>query len=186
MEAFYISTAVVALAEMGDKTQLLSFVLAARLRRKCTIALGVLAATAANHALAGYVGVWVAHFLDPQAQRWTVSLAFFAFAAWVLRPDELGERPALRGTGVFLTTLVAFFLVEMGDKTQLATVALAVRYEALLTVVAGTTLGMMIANVPAVWLGEALAHRLDMRLMRCIAAGLFALLGLLTLAAGER
>lgn len=181
MEAFYISTAVVALAEMGDKTQLLSFVLAARLRRKCTIALGVLAATAANHALAGYVGVWVAHFLDPQAQRWTVSLAFFAFAAWVLRPDELGERPALRGTGVFLTTLVAFFLVEMGDKTQLATVALGARYESVWAVTIGTTLGMMIANVPAVLVGGKLAARLRMDLVRRIAAGLFFLTALLAL-----
>jgi len=181
LEAFYLSTAVVALAEMGDKTQLLSFVLAARLRRRGEIALGILVATLANHALAGYAGVWVARLLDPETLRWLVAASFFAFGLWALRPDELGERRTLRGAGVFVTTLIAFFLVEMGDKTQLATVALAARYETLVPVVAGTTLGMMIANVPAVWLGEALAHRVDMKLMRRIAAGLFFLLGALAL-----
>ena len=185
MEAFYFSTAVVALAEMGDKTQLLSFVLAARLKRRVPIALGILVATLANHALAGYAGIWIARLLSPEVLRWAVALSFFAFAAWALRPDKLGERGALPGAGVFLTTLVAFFLVEMGDKTQLATIALAARYDALAAVVAGTTLGMMIANVPAVWLGEALAHRVDMKLMRRIAAALFVVLGVLALVAGR-
>jgi len=185
LEAFYVSTAVVALAEMGDKTQLLSFALAARLKRRTQIALGILVATLANHALAGYAGSWIASLLSPDALRWAVALSFFAFGAWALRPDELGDRPAPRAGGVFLTTLIAFFLVEMGDKTQLATVALAARYDALAAVVVGTTLGMMIANVPAVWLGEALAHRVNMTLMRRVAAGLFVLLGVLALFAGS-
>jgi len=185
LEAFYLSTAVVALAEMGDKTQLLSLVLAARLKHRMQIALGILVATLANHALAGYAGAWIARLLSPEALRWLVAIAFFAFGVWALRPDELGERRTLRGAGVFFTTLVAFFLVEMGDKTQLATVALAARYDSLVSVVAGTTLGMMIANVPAVWLGEALARRVDMTLMRRIAAGFFVLLGILALVAGR-
>ena len=185
VEAWLISTAVVALAEMGDKTQLLSFALAARLKHKTAIASGILVATLANHFLAGYAGAWIARLLPPDALRWAVALSFFAFGAWALRPDELGERRMLRGAGVFLTTLVAFFLVEMGDKTQLATIALAARYDSLVAVVLGTTLGMMIANVPAVWLGEALAHRIDMKLMRRIAAGLFVLLGVVALFAGR-
>jgi putative Ca2+/H+ antiporter (TMEM165/GDT1 family) len=184
LEAFYLSTAVVALAEMGDKTQLLAFVLAARLKQRTQIALGILVATLANHSLAGYAGSWIASLLAPDTLRWVVALSFFAFAAWALRPDELGERRNLPGAGAFLATLVAFFLVEMGDKTQLATVALAARYEALAAVVAGTTLGMMVANVPAVWLGEALAHRVNMALMRRIAAGLFVLLGVLAFFTG--
>ena len=181
MEALIVSTAIVALAEMGDKTQLLSFLLAAKLRRRGPIILGILFATLANHFLAGYVGVWLASLVSPAVLRWIVALSFFAFGAWALRPDKLEERRDLRGAGVFLTTLVAFFLVEMGDKTQLATVALAARYEALVAVVLGTTLGMMIANVPAVWMGEALAHRVNMNLMRWVTALLFALLGVLAL-----
>ena len=185
MEALILSTAVVALAEMGDKTQLLSFVLAAKLRRKLPIILGILFATLANHFLAGYVGVWVASLVSPQALRWIIALSFFAFGAWALKPDKLEEDRKLRGAGVFLTTFIAFFLVEMGDKTQLATVALAARYDSLVVVVLGTTLGMMIANVPAVWIGEALAHRVNMKAMRWVAAGLFALLGVLALLAGD-
>ncbi|HEX9812275.1 MAG TPA: TMEM165/GDT1 family protein [Burkholderiales bacterium] len=181
MEALILSTAVVALAEMGDKTQLLSFLLAARLKRRMPIILGILFATLANHFLAGYAGVWLAGLVSPQALRWIVALSFFAFGAWVLKPDKLEEDRNLRGAGVFLTTLVAFFLVEMGDKTQLATVALAARYESLVTVVLGTTLGMMIANVPAVWIGEALAHRVNMKATRWVAAGLFVVLGVLAL-----
>ena len=175
---------VVALAEMGDKTQLLSFVLAAKLKKKLPIALGILVATLANHFLAGYFGVWLARWVSPQTLKWVIAVSFFLFAVWALKPDKLRERE-LHGAGVFATTLVAFFLVEMGDKTQLATVALAARYEALVTVVLGTTLGMMIANVPAVWLGEALAHRVNMKIMRWIAAGLFVLLGVLTLIGWE-
>lgn len=184
MEALLLSTAIVAAAEMGDKTQLLSFVLAAKLKRKVPIALGILFATLANHFLAGYVGAWLATLVTPDALRWIIGLSFFAFAAWAMKPDRLEEDRPLRGAGgVFLTTLVAFFLVEMGDKTQLATVALAARYDSLVAVVLGTTLGMMIANVPAVWMGEALAHRVNMRLMRWVAAALFVLLGILALLA---
>ena len=184
VETLFLSTLVVALAEMGDKTQLLSFVLAARLKRKLSIVLGILVATLANHFLAGYLGAWLAGLVSPLALTWIVALSFFAFGVWALKPDELESERRLPGSGVFVTTLIAFFLVEMGDKTQLATVALAARYESLVAVVMGTTLGMMIANVPAVWLGEALAERVNMRWMRWIAAGLFVLLGVLALVAG--
>jgi Ca2+/H+ antiporter, TMEM165/GDT1 family len=185
MEAFLVSTSIVALAEMGDKTQLLSFVLAARLRQRVPIVLGILVATLANHFLAGGIGVWLATLVSPTTLRWTIAASFVAFGLWALKPDELGDEQKLRGTGVFVTTLVAFFLVEMGDKTQLATVALAARYDSLVAVVSGTTLGMMIANVPAVWMGEALAHRVNMKWMRWVAAALFILLGGLTLLAGD-
>lgn len=181
MEALLLSTAVVALAEMGDKTQLLSFVLAAKLMKRAPIIFGILFATLANHYLAGYVGVWIAGLVSPHTLRWIVALSFFAFGAWALIPDTLEGERDLRGASVFVTTLVAFFLVEMGDKTQLATVALAARYESLLSVVMGTTLGMMIANVPAVWIGAALAHRINMQAMRWVAAGLFIVLGVLAL-----
>jgi putative Ca2+/H+ antiporter (TMEM165/GDT1 family) len=185
LEALFFSMSVVALAEMGDKTQLLSFVLAAKLKHKVPIALGILVATLANHSLAGYVGAWLAHLVSPQTLRWIIGLSFFAFAAWAFKPDKLDADRKLRGTGVFLTTLVAFFMVEMGDKTQLATVALAAHYESLVAVVLGTTLGMMIANVPAVWLGEALADRVNMKAMRGVAAALFVVLGVLALFAGK-
>ena len=181
MEAFLTSTSIVAVAEMGDKTQLLSFVLAARFRKPWPIVLGILLATLANHFLAGAVGAWIASLVSPVTLKWIVAISFFAFGLWALKPDELEEQQKLRGAGVFLTTLIAFFFVEMGDKTQLATVALAARYQSLLAVVSGTTLGMMIANVPAVWVGEALAHRINMKWMRWVAAGLFIVLGVLTL-----
>ncbi|PKN25236.1 MAG: hypothetical protein CVU64_20345 [Deltaproteobacteria bacterium HGW-Deltaproteobacteria-21] len=181
METLFFSTAIVALAEMGDKTQLLSFVLAAKLKRKVPIALGILFATLANHFLAGYIGGWLASLVSPQTLKWIVAISFFAFGAWALKPDKLEENRKLRGAGVFLTTLIAFFLVEMGDKTQLATVALAARYDSLVAVVMGTTLGMMIANVPAVWMGDTLARRMNMKVMHWIAAGLFVLMGVLTL-----
>lgn len=171
----------VALAEMGDKTQLLSFLLAARLKRKPPIIAGIFVATLANHFLAGSIGVWASSLLSREALRWIIALLFFAFGAWALKPDRLEEDTKLPAAGVFLTTLIAFFLVEMGDKTQLATVALAARYDALVTVVLGTTLGMMTANVPAVWIGEALAHRINMKAMRGAAAALFVLLGALAL-----
>jgi Ca2+/H+ antiporter, TMEM165/GDT1 family len=183
LEALIVATSVVAIAEMGDKTQLLSFLLAAKLKHKAPIILGILFATLANHFLAGYVGVWLGSLASPEALRWIVALSFFAFGAWALKPDRLEEDRNLRGAGVFLTTLVAFFLAEMGDKTQLATVALAARYDSLVAVVLGTTLGMMIANIPAVWIGEALAHRINMKLMRWVAAVLFALIGVLALLA---
>jgi Ca2+/H+ antiporter, TMEM165/GDT1 family len=181
LEALFVSTLIVTLAEMGDKTQLLSFVLAAKLRHKLPIMLGILVATLANHFLAGYAGVWLARLVSPETLRWLLALSFFAFAAWALVPDKLDETQKLRGTGVFFTTLIAFFLVEMGDKTQLATVALAARYDQLVSVVVGTTAGMMLANIPAVWLGEVLAHRVNMKVMRCIAAALFVVLGVIVL-----
>jgi putative Ca2+/H+ antiporter (TMEM165/GDT1 family) len=168
---------------MGDKTQLLSFLLAARLKRKPPIIAGIFFATLANHFLAGSVGVWAASLVSPQVVRWIVALLFFAFGAWTLKPDKLEENPKLPAAGVFLTTLVSFFLAEMGDKTQLATIALAARYDSVVSVVLGTTLGMMIANVPAVWIGEALAHRVNMRVMRGVAAASFVLLGILALLA---
>ena len=185
MEALLFSTSVVALAEMGDKTQLLSFVLAAKLKHRVPIILGIFVATLANHFLAGSVGAWLASLVSPQTLKWIIALSFFAFGAWALKPDELEGDRALAGGGVFLTTLVAFFLVEMGDKTQLATIALAARYDQFVAVVMGTTLGMMIANVPAVWMGEALAHRVNMKAMRWVAAALFVLLGVLALVAGD-
>lgn len=187
MEALITSTLLVALAEIGDKTQLLSFVLAARLRRPAAIIAGIFVATIANHALAGWVGVWVASFFTPDTLRWTVGIAFIAFGLWTLRPDELDddEAPQAGHASVFMTTLLAFFLAEMGDKTQFATIALAARFDSLLWVVLGTTLGMMAANVPAVLIGEKLANRLPLKTIRWIAAGVFALTGILTLASAN-
>jgi Ca2+/H+ antiporter, TMEM165/GDT1 family len=181
LEALLLSTALVALAEMGDKTQLLSFVLAAKLKKPGPIIAGILVATLANHALAGTVGAWLATLVSPQTLTWIVAIAFFVFGAWALVPDRFDDTREYSGRSVFLTTLVAFFFVEMGDKTQLATVALAARYDSLVAVVAGTTLGMLVANVPAVWLGERLAQRVNMKVMRWIAAGLFVVMGVLTL-----
>ena len=183
LEALLVSTGVVAVAEIGDKTQLLALVLAARFRKPVPIVLGILLATLANHALAGALGAWLIGALGPSLVRWVLGLSFLAMAAWALVPDKLedeGERRTDR-YGAFLATLVAFFLVEIGDKTQVATVALAARYDALATVVAGTTLGMMIANVPAVLLGEVAATRIPLRLVRGVAAAIFALLGLAAL-----
>jgi putative Ca2+/H+ antiporter (TMEM165/GDT1 family) len=183
LEALLTSTVIVAVAEMGDKTQLLSFVLAARFKQPWPIVLGIFLATLANHFLAGSVGAWLATLVSPQALKWIVALSFFAFGIWALKPDELEDNPTMPAAGVFVTTLIAFFLVEMGDKTQLATVALAARYDSLVAVVLGTTLGMMIANAPAVWMGEKLAYRVNMKVMRWVAAALFVLLGMLTLVA---
>ena len=178
-----VSTVVVALSEMGDKTQLLSFVLAARFKRKDAICVGILVATLANHFLAGSVGVFLSKLIAPGVLTWGIALAFLAFGAWALKPDTFEQKRELSKQGVFLTTAIAFFLVEMGDKTQLATIALAARYHTLITVVLGTTLGMMIADVPAVWLGETLARRVNMQLLRWIAAALFFLLAILTIMA---
>jgi len=183
VEAFFLSALIVTLAEMGDKTQLLSFVLAAKLKRNGPIILGIFCATLANHFAAGYVGAWLATLVSPQTLKWIVAVSFFAFGAWALIPDKLEENRNLRDAGVFLTTLIAFFLVEMGDKTQLATIALAARYDSLVAVVMGTTLGMMFANIPAVWMGETLAQRINMKVMRWVAAALFVVLGILTLLA---
>ena len=185
MEAFLISTGIVALAEMGDKTQLLALVLAARFRKPWPIVLGILVATLANHALAGAVGAWVTTWVGPQVLRWVLGASFIGMAIWMLIPDKLDEEEA-EGTprwGVFGTTLVAFFLAEMGDKTQIATVMLAAQYNAYLWVVAGTTLGMMIANAPVVWLGERITRRVPIRAVHVVSAVIFLVLGLLALLA---
>ena len=183
MEAFLISTGIVALAEMGDKTQLLSLVLAARFRKPWPIVLGILVATLANHGLAGAVGSWVTTVLGPDVLRWVLGVSFLAMAVWMLIPDKLddedtGSAPRM---GVFLTTVVAFFLAEMGDKTQIATVMLAAQYQAWFAVVAGTTLGMMLANAPVVWLGDAITKRVSLRLVHLVSAVVFAMLGLVAL-----
>ena len=187
MDAFFVSTAIVALAEIGDKTQLLAFILAARFRRPWPIVLGILVATLANHAFAAAVGTWLTTLMGPHTLRWVLGLSFIAMAVWTLIPDKFDEDEAkLPRLGVFGATLVAFFLAEMGDKTQIATVALAAQYQALIAVVAGTTLGMMIANVPAVLLGDRIATRMPVKLVHGIAAAIFLGLGIATLAgAGE-
>jgi len=183
MAAFVTSTLLVALAEIGDKTQLLTFVLAARLRRPLPMIAAIVVATVANHVLAAVAGVTLVHVVPARVLGWAVALSFLGFGLWTLRPDRLGAQgPAVR-RGAFLTTLIAFFLAEMGDKTQLATVALAARYADVPLVVLGTTAGMLIANVPAVFLGEALAARLPMRAIRWAAAALFVALGVATLVA---
>ena len=188
MEAFFVSTGVVALAEVGDKTQLLAFILAAKFRRPWPIVWGILAATLLNHGVAGALGAWITGLMGPQTLRWVLGVSFLAMAAWTLVPDKFEEGDAkLARHGVFLTTFIAFFLAEMGDKTQIATVALAAQFQAFWAVVAGTTLGMMLANVPAVFLGDRLAGRLPVRLVHLVAAAIFAVLGVLTLlGAGER
>ena len=187
MDAFLVSTAIVALAEIGDKTQLLAFILAAKFRRPWPIVLGILVATLANHAFAAAVGTWLTTLMGPQMLRWVLGLSFIAMAVWTLIPDKLDEDDAkLPRFGVFGATLIAFFLAEMGDKTQVATVALAAQYQMLVAVVAGTTLGMMIANVPAVLLGDRIAARMPVKLVHGIAAAIFLGLGIATLAgAGE-
>jgi Ca2+/H+ antiporter, TMEM165/GDT1 family len=183
VEAILVSTGVVALVEMGDKTQLLAFMLAATFKRPLPIVLGILTATLVNHSLAGALGAWIAAKLGPDLLRWVIGVSFIAMAAWILVPDK-GDEEAAGGKqrfGVFGTTLLAFFLAEMGDKTQIATVALAARYHDLVPVVAGTTLGMMVADVPAVFLGDTIARKVSMPLVHGIAAAMFAALGVLTL-----
>lgn len=178
MEAFIVSTGIVALAEIGDKTQLLAFLLAAKFRRPRPIILGILVATLANHALAGALGAWLTALIAPDTLRWILGLSFVAMAIWMLIPDKLDEDAArLPRLGVFGATLLAFFLAEMGDKTQVATVALAAHYNDFIFVVLGTTLGMMIANTPAVLLGDRIAGRLPVSLVHRSAALIFALLG---------
>ena len=183
MEAFLISTGVVALGEMGDKTQLLAFLLAATFKRPVPIILGILTATIINHALAGLVGVWIAAQLGPNMLRWVVGVSFLAMAVWILIPDKVDDDAAggNQRFGIFGTTVLAFFLAEMGDKTQLATVALAARYHELVPVVAGTTLGMLLADVPAVFLGDTIGKKVSMPLVHGIAALIFAILGVLAL-----
>jgi len=185
MEAFLVSTGIVALAEIGDKTQLLAFLLAARFRKPLPIILGIFIATVVNHAGAGALGAWITAQVSPTVMRWVLGVGFLAMAVWTLIPDKIDEEEeGGKGLklGVLGTTIVAFFLAEMGDKTQIATVALAAQYQAFLAVVAGTTLGMMIANVPAVLLGERIAGRIPVRLVHGIAAAIFAVIGLATLA----
>jgi Ca2+/H+ antiporter, TMEM165/GDT1 family len=181
MQAFFTSAALVAVAEIGDKTQLLSFVLAARLRRPYPIIAGILTATLFNHTLAGSLGVWLVNLVPHSLLNWIVALSFIAFGIWALRPDSLEKDPRIHEAGVFVTTFIAFFFAEMGDKTQLATVALAARFDTLIEVVLGTTLGMLIADVPAVFLGEALAKRIPVQPIRYAAAVLFIAMGIATL-----
>ncbi|HLS81481.1 MAG TPA: TMEM165/GDT1 family protein [Steroidobacter sp.] len=186
MDPFFVSAAVVALAEIGDKTQLLAVALAARYRKPAPIVLGIFCATLLNHGAAGAFGVGLANLLGGAGLRWALGLGFIAMAAWMLVPDRLDhDKPPSRRLGVFATTLMVFFLVEIGDKTQIATVALAAQYKALGAVVFGTTLGMMIANAPAVYLGDAVSQRLDMRLMHGVASVIFLVLGVLVLASGD-
>ena len=188
MDAFLVSTGIVALAEIGDKTQLLAFLLAARFRRPVPIVLGIFVATVANHAFAAAVGAWVSTVMGAEAMRWVLGVSFLAMAAWTLIPDKLDDEDTkLAGHGVFLTTVLAFFIAEMGDKTQVATVALAARYTSMWAVVAGTTFGMMLANVPAVYFGERIAGKVPLKLVHGIAAAMFAAIGVATLmGAGER
>ena len=180
MEALLISAAVVALAEIGDKTQLLAIVLATRFKRPWPIIGGILVATLANHFLAALVGEQAASFLDGKWFRYVIAVSFIVMAGWTLIPDKLDEGDEVKPAhvGVFLTTAIAFFLVEMGDKTQLATIALGARFHAVLPVMAGTTLGMMLANVPAVFLGNALIERVPLTVVRTVAALLFLVIGM--------
>ena len=189
MNVLLTSTGVIALAEMGDKTQLLALLLAARFRKPVPIILGILVATLVNHGIAGFVGAWVGSWLTPQVLRWSVGLLFLGMAVWTMIPDRIEEGEAQVATrlGVFGATLVTFFLAEMGDKTQIATLAMAAHYPNPVLVVAGTTLGMLIADVPAVFVGDRLANRIPMRLVHTVAALIFAALGVATLTGlGER
>ena len=189
MESFWVSTGVVALAEMGDKTQLLAFLLAARFKRPVPIIAGIFLATIVNHGLAGALGVWITTTLSPQIMRWVLGISFLAMAAWTLIPDKIEDEKSSMTTrfGVFGATLVTFFLAEMGDKTQVATVAMAAHYQDAWKVVPGTTLGMMIADVPAVFLGDKLSAKLSLKWLHAAAALVFAALGVATLmGAGER
>ncbi|HEU4620804.1 MAG TPA: TMEM165/GDT1 family protein [Burkholderiaceae bacterium] len=183
MSVFLLSAGVIALAEIGDKTQLLAMMLSARTRRPWMVIGGMFVATVLNHAVAGALGHWVSRTIDPQWLRWILGLSFIAMAAWTLIPDKLNaeSKPASGRWGVFGTTLIAFFLLEIGDKTQIATIALAARYESLVAVVLGTTFGMMIANVPAALFGDVVARRVPMRWVRATACVLFLVVGLAVL-----
>jgi putative Ca2+/H+ antiporter (TMEM165/GDT1 family) len=183
LEALFISTGVVALAEIGDKTQLLAFILAARFKKPVPIILGILCATIINHGLAGALGAWITAHVTPEIMRWVLGVSFIGMAIWTLIPDKIEEEETqvAQRFGVFGATLVTFFLAEMGDKTQIATVALAAHYASPLLVVVGTTLGMLLADVPAVFIGDKLANKIPMKLVHSIAAGIFAVLGVATL-----
>jgi putative Ca2+/H+ antiporter (TMEM165/GDT1 family) len=180
LEAFLVSTGIVALAEIGDKTQLLTLLLASRFRKPWPIVTGIFLATLVNHAIAGVVGAWIAREVGEQAMRWILGLSFIAMAAWMLIPDKLeGDAGAWRKLGgVLATTTLLFFVVEIGDKTQVATVALAARFESLAAVVMGTTLGMLLANAPVAFFGDALAKRVPVRTVHVVAALVFAALGI--------
>ncbi|QLG87620.1 TMEM165/GDT1 family protein [Chitinibacter bivalviorum] len=182
-DAFLVSTGVVAIAEMGDKTQLLSLILAARFRRPLPIVAGIFVATVFNHFAAGWLGQQMAGLISPEILRWVVGLGFLVIAAWALKPDEMDEDEAtVKPYGAFLATCIAFFFAEMGDKTQVATVALALKYNPLWQVVMGTTVGMMLANVPAVYLGEWISSRMHLlRMVRFVAAAIFAIIGVLAI-----
>lgn len=189
MEALLVSTGVVALAEIGDKTQLLAFILAARFKKPAPIILGILVATLVNHGLAGALGAWITGAVGPEVLRWVLGASFIGMAIWTMIPDKIEEEETqvAKRLGVFGATLVTFFLAEMGDKTQIATVAMAAHYATPFLVVIGTTLGMLIADVPAVFVGDRLSKRIPMRLVHTIAAGVFAVLGVATLlGAGAR
>jgi putative Ca2+/H+ antiporter (TMEM165/GDT1 family) len=183
VEAFWVSTGVVALAEIGDKTQLLAFILAARFKKPAPIIAGILLATLVNHGLAGALGAWITAVVSPEVLRWVLGASFIGMAVWTLIPDEIEdeETQVAQRFGVFGATLITFFLAEMGDKTQIATVAMAAHYATPVIVVLGTTLGMLIADVPAVFVGNKLADKIPMKLVHAIAAGVFAVLGVATL-----
>ncbi|MGL4767697.1 MAG: TMEM165/GDT1 family protein [Formosimonas sp.] len=181
MNAFFISTGLVTLAEIGDKTQLLAFLLAAKFKKPVPIILGILLATLINHAGAGWLGTWLTHLASPHILRWVIGVSFIAMAVWILIPDRMDDDTQLAPYGVFVTTLVAFFLAEMGDKTQIATIGLAAKYNEFAPVVLGTTLGMMLANAPAVLFGDKLAQVVEPKVIHRICAVIFALLGLATL-----
>ena len=186
MEAFLVSTGIVALAEIGDKTRLLTLVLAARYKKPGPIVAGIFLATLVNHAIAGAIGAWLTKAIGPDAMRWILGISFIAMASWMLVPDRLdGDAGASRKVGgVFATTTVLFFIVEIGDKTQIATVALAARFDSLMAVVMGTTFGMILANAPVAYFGDALAKRLPVRAVHVLAAIVFAALGIGVLVLG--
>ncbi len=183
MEALLVSTGVVALAEIGDKTQLLAFLLAARFKKPLPIILGILCATILNHGIAGALGAWITSVLSPEVLRWILGLSFIGMAIWTLIPDKIEEEETSIAShlGVFGATFITFFLAEMGDKTQVATVAMAAHYATPFLVVVGTTLGMLIADVPAVFIGDKLANRIPMKVVHAVAAAIFAILGVMTL-----
>jgi Ca2+/H+ antiporter, TMEM165/GDT1 family len=182
MEPFFLSVGIVALAEIGDKTQLLSLMLAVRFRNPLPIILGILIATLANHAFAGAIGSWVSRMIGAEALSWILGISFTAMAIWILIPDKLDETKEGSGRlGIFWTTFISLFLAEMGDKTQVATVALAAQYQSLLSVVAGTTVGMMLANVPVIFVGEKASKKLPLKLIRIIASAIFSLLAIAAL-----
>lgn len=188
MESILVSTGVVALAEMGDKTQLLAFILAARFKRPVPIILGILCATLLNHGMAGALGAWITSVLGVDTLRWVLGLSFIGMAIWTLIPDKIeDEETQIAGKlGVFGATFITFFLAEMGDKTQIATIALAAHYATPVLVIAGTTLGMLIADVPAVFAGNKFAEKIPMKLVHSIAAGIFAVMGVLTLSGMDK